>query len=241
MSDSETLKTSDDERFRVQLIADEYPSEPYDDGQSPLLQISHGHNGARAEHIMATGRPTGDDSRIEEAAERWGGPSDETWPLFERYLRAYYGTREIETRWMSWGSSGRWFVTYDTSAWRTYCGFTEDAETPHPLVNMSEYLAYCDGDVWMYAVQRKVTWKPVDVPADDDVTMTTWETVDSCGGFYGRDYAEESALEAFNYVTESSQKPASPGLTQAQLDAAVADMERVAALPPISEITKRKE
>jgi hypothetical protein len=231
MSDSETLKTSDDGRFRVQLIADEYPDEPYDDGQSPLLRIGHGYNGARAEHVMATGRPLDNDSRIEEAAERWGGPDDDDWRLFEKYLHAYYGVTKIET----WHSGEYWYVTYDPAGWREHVG------APEGSISMAEYRAWCEGDVWMYAVERKVTWKPVDAPADDDVTMTTWETVDSCGGYYGRDYAEECALEAFKSETESSLTPAPLGLTQAQLDAALADMQRVAALPPAREIAEREE
>ncbi len=53
---SETLETTKDGRFRVRLVLDNYPSEPYDDGQSPLLQISRTGYGIRAEHIMAIGR-----------------------------------------------------------------------------------------------------------------------------------------------------------------------------------------
>jgi hypothetical protein len=173
----------------VVLIADEYPDEPYDDGQSPLLRLDiNGYRGNRAEHVMATGRPLDDDARIEQAAERWG--SD--FRLLEKYLRACYGVTKVET----WHSGSYWYVTYDPAAWREHVG------APAGSVDMSEYRAYCEGDVWGYAVERRVTWKPVDAPADDDVTMQTWETVDSCFGFYGSDgangeYLRETALEAF--------------------------------------------
>jgi hypothetical protein len=189
MSYSETLKTSDDGRFRIRLIADEYAEEPYDDFQSPLLRVEYTSRGWIAEHVMATGRPTGDDARIEYAAGCWG--SD--FRLLEKYLRANYGTREIET----WHSSDYWYVTYDTAAWRAYIGSGEDAETPHPLISMTEYKAWCEGDCWGWAVERNVTWVRED---DERETRATWEQESSCSGYYGSDYAKESALEAFEAV-----------------------------------------
>jgi hypothetical protein len=190
MSYSETLKTSGDGRYRVQLISDEYPSEPDDDGQSPLLRLEYRGDGWWAGHVMATGRPLDDDTAIEEAATRGG--SD--FRVLEKYLRAFYGMREMET----WPSGDCWYVTYDTARWRAYIGFPEDAEARH-LIDMSGYKAYCLGDVWLYKVERNVTWHRYDNP---DTTMQTWETAEgcACGGFYGRECAEEAALEAFEAV-----------------------------------------
>jgi hypothetical protein len=198
MSYTEILKTSDDGRYRVLLIADEYPDEPYDDGQSPLLRLdnSGAYGTIRAEHVMATGRPLDDDARIEEAAERWGTPYSDDWPLFEKYLRAYYGTTEIET----WYSGSDWYVTYDTARWRNHVG------APPGSADMSEYRAWCEGDVWGYAVEQNVTWTRDDDPGQ---VMHTWETADSCWGFYGSDgangkYLRECALEAFESVTATA-------------------------------------
>jgi hypothetical protein len=190
MSCTETLKTSDDGRFRVVLIADEYPDEPYDDGQSPLLQLDLDHYGNHAKHVMATGRPLDDDARIEEAAERWG--SD--FRMLEKYLRAYYGVTRVET----WHSGDYWYVTYDPAAWREHVG------APEGSVSLADYRAYVEGDVWGYAVEQNVTWRRDD---DPDTTRHTWETVDSCFGFYGSDgangkYLEETALEAFESACE---------------------------------------
>jgi hypothetical protein len=196
MSYEEILKTSDDGRFRVRLISDEYASEPDDDGQSPLLRLEY-RNGWTAEHVMATGRPLDDDARIEEAASRWGYGQDRH--CFEKYLRAYYGTREIEV----WCSQDYTYITYDTARWRAYIGFEEGAGTPQPLVNMDEYKAWCNGDCWFYVVERSVTWHRDD---DPDVTMATWEPVEDCGGFYG-DYGREAALEAFGAVLAEEARP----------------------------------
>lgn len=192
MSYEEILETSDDGRFRVKLVLDEYPDEPYDDGQSPLLRIdTHGY-GHRGEHIMATGRPLDDDDAVENAIHHWATcPADSDWQLFEKYLRAYFGVTTIET----WHSGSYWYVTYDPARWREWAG------TPEGSVDMSEYRAWCEGDVWGWVVEKNVTWHT----EDDFPDMATWEHVDSCWGYYGsngpngkylRSCAHEALLDA---------------------------------------------
>jgi hypothetical protein len=201
MSYSEVLKVSDDGKFRVRLIQDDDASEPYDDGQSPLLRLEYTGYRWRAEHVMATGRPTGNDERIEEAAQKWGGELDK----FEKYLRAYYGTREIKIDTST--SRDFTYITYDTAEWREAMGFEPDAETPHPLINMDEYLAWCVGDCYGYVVEENTTWHK---DGDPDSAMTTWERTDEeCWGFYG-EYGREAALEAFDAFITDIPEPAKP-------------------------------
>lgn len=223
MSYSEILKTSDDGRFRVRLIADEDASEPCDDGQSPLLRLDCTGYGCRAEHVMATGRPLDDDDRIQEAAERWGAPSGSDWRLFEKYLRACYGTREIVT----WHRGSYWYVTYDTARWRTYAGWDDKHPMPAGAANMDEYKAWCEGDCWGYVIEKLVHWT-TDDGAVSPAFRDEWEQVEdgSCWGFYG-EYSREAALEAFE--AEISSQPAPPE----QPAEAVAGMERVSGLPPV--------
>ena len=192
MSYEEILETTEDGRFRVKLVLDEYPAEPYDDGQSPLMRIDH----HRAEHIMATGRPTDSDDQIEGAISYWHTcPADSNWRLFEKYLRAFHGVTKIET----WHSGSYWYVTYDPAAWREHVGAAKGS------VDMSEYRAWCEGDVWGYVVQKRVTWRTDDPDYADE---ERWEaTDDSCWGFYGSDgangkYLRETALEALRHADE---------------------------------------
>jgi hypothetical protein len=205
MTYSETL----DERngYRVRLALDESPEKPYDCGQSPLLRIEPmSYGSARVEHIQVGDRPTDDDAAIENAVQHWlTHPGEKDWHLFERYLRAYYGVTVIETYW----SESYWYVTYNSKAWRRSIGFDgklapEDDDNP-AKPNLDEYKAWCEGDVYYYVVEKLITWT-----TDDDfngasvTTMDTWETVDSCGGYYGDEYAREAALEAF--VGEAGEK-----------------------------------
>jgi hypothetical protein len=176
MSYSEVLETTDN--LRVVLVADEYADEPYDDGQSPLLQLDIRYSGNRAEHKMVGARPTDNDARIEEAACRWGSDLDK----LEKYLRAYYGATQVET----WHSGSYWYITYDTTEWREYTG------APVNSVSMDEWRAWCEGDVWGWTIQKHVTWHTDDPDYDED--RNSWEDVESCWGYYGHDYAESEAL-----------------------------------------------
>ena len=158
-----------------------------------------GYGNGKAEHVMATGRPLYDDERIEEAAQRWGSPSGNDFRLFEKYLRAYHGTTEIET----WHSGSYWYVTYDTAAWRAYAELDQPGAAGH--IDMDEYKAWCEGDCWGYAVERNVTWQRTDDPGQ---TMQTWETEDSCWGFYGSDYVRQEALAAYESTVSQAIAPA---------------------------------
>lgn len=60
-----------------------------------------------------------------------------------------------------------------------------------------EYRAWAEGTVYGYVIEEKVTWSPLDPAHDRYPPMDTWETVDSCWGFYGYAYAAEEAREAF--------------------------------------------
>jgi len=113
MGYSEVLETSNDGRFRVRLVLDEFADEPYDDGASPLLRLEYRH-GYRAEHVMTGSRPADADGCVEAAAERWGTDFE----LLEKYLRAYHGATKVET----WHSGDYWYVTYDPAAWREWAG-----------------------------------------------------------------------------------------------------------------------
>lgn len=61
----------------------------------------------------------------------------------------------------------------------------------------AEVQAWRDGEVYGYAVERLTTWRQVEPATAEPVTMTTWEPVESVWGFYGWEWAESSAREAF--------------------------------------------
>jgi hypothetical protein len=222
----EILETSEDERFRVKLVLDECPPKPYDCSQSPLLRIETRGYGHRAEHIQTGDRPTDADSYIEEAVHHWATcPADSDWRLFEKYLRAFHGVTQIET----WNSESYWYVTYDSASWREWCGASEGG------ADMSEYRAWCKGDVWGWVVEENVTWHADDPDRDD---MSTWEVTDDCWGYYGSDgpngaYLRQCARNALLDAQISDHGgvfgplPDDGTLTPERIATAVEDMQRV--------------
>lgn len=191
--DYEILK--EENGLRVKLVQDVYAEEPYNDGQCPLLRLNRMGHYPKAEHIMTGGmRPTDDDARIEEAAVHFAGSPD----LFEKYLRAFHGATVI--KWYGPNQVTDYtYVAYDTPAWVKAIGF-DDVISPRSdydaarAVQMDEFIAFLEGYVYGYSVERLETWH---AETDPEMTMETWEDVDSCYGFYGYDHAEASALEAF--------------------------------------------
>jgi hypothetical protein len=60
-----------------------------------------------------------------------------------------------------------------------------------------EMQAWRDGEVYGWILEERVTWAQVDPPVvGENVEMETWEHLDSCWGYYGRAWAEQSAREA---------------------------------------------
>jgi hypothetical protein len=185
VSNSEVLETRGN--YRVRLVPDEDAEEPYNCGQSPLIRISHRSGYPHAEHVMADERPTGHDKRIEYAFTRWYSGDEAT---LRKYLRAFHGM----TRWEEYRSQDYTYVTYDTAEWRAYTGFSADSPMPDNAVNLDEYRAWCEGDVYGWIVEKQVNW------TDDDADnhTQTWEEEASRWGYYGYEYAEESAREALD-------------------------------------------
>jgi hypothetical protein len=201
-----------DERngYRVKIVLDEYGDTPYDCSQSPLLRIDIGSycNGNPTFVDTSEMRSHQEDEYILNAINHWAtSPADRDWKLFEKYLRAYFGVTIIET----WASQDYWYITYNSKEWRKSIGYDgvvapEDDDNP-AKPSMEEYRAWCEGECYLYVVEKDVEWRKVDPTTDDPDyldTMHTWETVDSCGGFYGDEYVKEAAMEAF--VAEAGEK-----------------------------------
>ena len=209
MSEHEIIKQEGD--LRVTLSRDEYPDEPYDDGQCPIVRIERGsYSRGGAEHVMVGGmRPTDRDDRIEEALDHFMNIGHLDW--FERYLRAYHGATVIKQYGPNQSTDYTYFA-YDTPEWAEAIGF-DDKIAPRAdydaskAVQMDEWIAYLEGDVFSYDVERRVnvhmTKKVTREDGSDVGTIerdyAEWEHVDSCGGFYGYKYARECALEALEH------------------------------------------
>lgn len=135
--------------------------------------------------------------------DKEGGPLAYGW----RYLLDRYYLTEAAETFERWARIFHGAVTmYDSShdgaacVWYLTGEVIEREGIADPMACLKaerdEYRAWAEGDVWGYVIERRVTWTLMD--ADDE--MHTWEHEESCFGFYGLEYAEESASEAFKAV-----------------------------------------
>jgi len=203
MADYEIIGTAG--KYRAKLIRDEYPEEPYDDGASPILAYSFSPYGGRLDVEQGgTGTSYKIHPRIIEAFEHFQERADRG-EAFERYLRLFHGVTEVE-----WYAPGMYqgemnYVSFDPADWREKMGLTDEhlasvraKGDEISIVNMNEWRAYCEGEVYGWAVEELVSWT-----GDNGHTRETWEVMDSCWGFYGETkYPTEEALSALADLLE---------------------------------------
>ncbi len=189
---SEVLQTRAD--LRVLLVPDTTAAEPYDEGRSPILRLHplHWWGGWRAEYITSLGgyTPTAI-TNIVTAAEKWASEPDR----FERYLRMVHGTTEIQWYDTRPGSGEFLYVTFDTTDWRAHHHLPDH---PSGNIDMSDWRAYCEGDVYGYIIEQRTLWARVDAPHRASDIRESWEPIDSQWGLYGRQYAENCAIQRLN-------------------------------------------
>jgi hypothetical protein len=163
-----------------------------------LVRIySRGYGNNSVESMRSNGTPV-----IEAAIDKWGAPGDPGWKLVEKYLRAYHGAHNIETYY----SGDYWYVAYDSEDWIRSVGF-DDVTAPRadykPYDMLAEWRAWINGEVYGYVIEREVTWNTTTYWREPK-SMTTWETVDSCWGYYEYDYVVSEAKAALKYEIESN-------------------------------------
>ena len=182
MSD-ETLETRED--YRVVLAIHEQPEAPYNDGGFPVIQMPHvpgyrGNNVAQLTELTSYILP----ASLVEAAAKWHHEPD----TLERFARIFYGATSFA--WADDIDRDASYIALNPADWRESVGV--DADNPAEL---DEVRAWLTGEVYGYEIQVRVNWSP---NVDGFDPKETWETIDSLWGLYGREYARETALEAFN-------------------------------------------
>ncbi len=184
--------------FRVRVVLDDSPSEPYDDGATPLLRIWRGEV-VQVEDVTSYRVPAQTLSAVREAVDRW----DPTGETFARYPRLFHGASNVVT----YGSNRDGvYGTFDTPHWREAMGLTEEHIAAHgidvtALANLDEWRAYCEGEVYGWVVERRELWRK---DGDPTVTRETWEEVEAVWGYYSHRHAVDNAREALQAHVEKA-------------------------------------
>jgi hypothetical protein len=195
---SEHYMVEENDNYRVYLEADDSGEKPYDEGAVPILSREFRGYGARWEAVNdAADEYTGLLNALEERFNE-----DE----IERFLRIFLGAYSVK-----WNSSDNCrYLAFDTAAWREHVGLTDEwlalpESDPTELAagSLSEIMAWANGDVWGYVLEKRTKgWVVFEEEDREDEAFERWETVDSCWGFYGHEYATEEAKSIFESYTK---------------------------------------
>lgn len=176
-----------DPRVLAVIQLDQEPSAPYGDALAPAYCLEHRYDWTteRAGDVYHDGQSDRAAAAYAEALEHFYGRRDRE-AIAARYLHIFHGITALH---LLQDGSGAGVLIFDTPNYREHVGGIAGDD---PLKGeREEWRAYLDGDVYGigYAVNeaRTTAETPVgDVWDDFDVQIECW-------GFYGRDYAEESA------------------------------------------------
>jgi hypothetical protein len=193
---SDTLIES--ETLRVRVVPDMDPSEPYNDGGSPIVRLdwSFRWEAWTVEQITAITSY----ELPEEILDTIGKHLNENGAGVDTLTLALepHGITTV----VSYNSGIYTYVTFDPPDWREQMGLTDEYLAAHPEVkpaSLDEYRAYIEGECYGYVLEELVTWTRDSARsyAPEERTRETWEELDSCWGFYGSEYIEEEARRVF--------------------------------------------
>lgn len=178
-------------RFRVVVEPDTDPQRPDGDYFGTVLYV----DGRRCEVVgSGYGVDTADIARgVSASWERFRDMA-----LVERYLRMwceaagfdYFDTRDGAYVNVVTPADLKLWGFDDVDAYRQATGHDDPSHG-----NLTEWQAYVDGDVYGVIIEKLVSWTTEDADVPD---RDTWEEVQAVWGYYGNEYAEESAREALD-------------------------------------------
>lgn len=184
---TETLIETDTHRVRIEH--DEDSHRPDGDTSGTIVYINR--FGVGLAHGPDTDRPGLRDA-VQRAINEWGTD----WDVVDRYLRMFHDVVSIARVDTESGTYMEMVTREQALTW----GVSEDKMAE--AADLTEWEHWVNGEVYGYIIEKKTTWVALTVPtAASPHTMTTWDEVDSCWGFYGREHVETQAREAFEGCT----------------------------------------
>ena len=203
MTYAETIKERGN--YRARIINDEDAEAPEFFAGDPIFDLRDG--------ALRYGGHTADDTGVHYTVERvgqvlrekvipapWAWRGDWDRETFERYISIFHGGT---VEWVDDDRETR-YVAVALPEYRRSHGCTGDYLTREP--ESAEWVACVEGDVWGVVVEERVI-KSTEVHAMDGCLICEseeegWEEVDSCWGYYGREYAIESAEEMLGHYAK---------------------------------------
>lgn len=204
MTDTEIVEQRGEYRATIQY--DHYPSEPDFEVGCPILRVDEWNRvtptGYGSLSAKGDGIPGGGAWALAYFLRENGNTSDAV-DVFDRWLRIWHGGGAVG---YNLGISREYgYVAYLTrlmviNVWGNEPEYV-DANPDIFVPELAEWQAYCEGEVFLVEVERKVLAVTGTLSLDRDVLRPLseheeWVTEDGpVGGYYGEDYAREAAVE----------------------------------------------
>lgn len=204
MSDTEIIETRGE--YRAVRDYDHYPAEPENEMGCPILRLYDNRayfTGYGAVSAKGDGLNRDADDALTHFIQRH--PLHEGVEAFGRWLAIWHGGSATSYH-LGW-SREYGYVAYVTErmAREVWGHGTEDLPGEALVPELDEWKAYCEGDVHMVTIEQRVIQVAGTLSLSRDVIhplseSEAWTAIDGpiCG-FYGSEYAEESAIDMLNH------------------------------------------
>lgn len=184
---SDVVETAGKYRVRAELMQDSAEFNPRTNQDCNLTNVITP-KGQRYINVDEDGGPLAD------GWDRVAGRDDAV-EVFTRWARIFHGVTVVEDR----AHDHAWALWYITPK-----NLAETTLTAEKVIEaeIEEYRKWADGEVYGWVVEKDVTRVPKDPEdvedPDIDDESRSWEHVDSCWGYLGRDDVEDAAREALS-------------------------------------------
>lgn len=184
---SDVVETAGKYRVRLEVQQDSEHANPRTNQDCNLANVITP-KGQRYINVDEDGGPLAD------GWDRISGRDDAV-EVFTRWARVFHGITVVEDRPHD-GAWSLWYITPKNLAETTWTAEkTIEAE-------IREYRLWAEGEVYGWIVEKDVTRVPKDAEdiedSDIDDETRSWEHVDSCWSYIGRENAEDAAREALS-------------------------------------------
>lgn len=197
--DVHSYAETDDPRV-IALIALDFDAQaPWGDALAPAYWTDyrgwHGWSAERAGEVYHGGNSDEVADAYVRARDYFGD-----YDKAERFLKIFYGVTDVRTVTSTVYQGGREILIFETPDYLEHIGATEPGSLDG---DVAEWRAYLDGEV--YGIGCAIN--PDRVDFTDDVDLADFDVTYECWGFYGEDYAKQSALEEFLPVLDQPLLP----------------------------------
>ena len=180
--------------YRAEVVDDSYAYAPTNCGLAPTLRYESYNDASPFDNDNTmTAEIAQHAIDMADALRKFTDSYGEPLETFKRYLHIFHGVEYRHIWEIEGGYRDASYISWATPGWIEACGIT-DLDRLAGENMLEEVESWRNGEVYGVIISERVTYvRTVDGQPIMSAEHIEWEEVDSCYGFYGSDYAEDSA------------------------------------------------